>query len=108
MECFERNTSIEVRTVNFFIKKEKLKIFEKLFNKYSSDDFDLYTKKEVIESKLFGPGKENPKFRAALGDYLAIAKTNKALIYGGDYALKSHHAGYTEDEILIPLIVIKS
>jgi hypothetical protein len=40
------------------------------------------------------------------GDYLAIAKKDKAIIYGGAEALKSQHAGYTEDEILVPLIVI--
>ena len=38
---------------------------------------------------------ENEVFRDILGDYLAIAKTNKTLLYGGPEALKSQHAGYT-------------
>lgn len=63
---------------------------------------------DVIESKLFGDGKENEIFRDALGDFLAIAKTNKTLLYSGSKVLKSQHAGYTDDEILVPLIVIKT
>ena len=107
-ECLLRNTSLEPRAVNFFIKQEKKDEFEKLFNKYFSNDFDLYKKDEVIESKLFGDGKENEIFRDALGDFLAIAKTNKTLLYEGSEQLKSQHAGYTDDEILVPLIVIKT
>ena len=106
-ECLLRNTSLEPRAINFFIKPEKKEIFVKLFNKYFSNDFDLYPKEEVINSKLFGDGIENKIFRDALGDYLAIAKSNKTLLYEGSEVFKSHHAGYTDDEILVPLIVIK-
>ena len=61
---------------------------------------------DVIESKLFGDGLENEIFKDALGDYLAIAKTDKTLLYTGNEILKSHHAGYTDDEVLVPLIVV--
>ncbi|MBO4245325.1 MAG: alkaline phosphatase family protein [Bacilli bacterium] len=107
-ECLLRNTSIEVRAVNFFIKPDKKEMFEALFNKYFGNDFDLYSKEDVINSKLFGDGQENEIFSDALGDYLAIAKTDKTLLYNGDEVLKSQHAGYTDDEILVPLIVIKT
>lgn len=72
------------------------------------EDFDLYTKEEIIESKLFGDGNKNVIFRDALGYYLAITKTNNTIIEEPSDALKSQHAGYTDDEILIPLIVIKT
>ena len=107
-ECLLRNTSLEPRAVNFFIKESKKEIFKELFNKYFKDDFDLYPKDEVIESKLFGDGEENEIFRDALGDYLAIAKSNKTLLYTGSEVLVSQHAGYTDDEIYVPLIVIKT
>lgn len=107
-ECLLRNTSLEPRAVNFFIKPDKKLTFETLFNKYFSTDFDLYPMEEVITSKLFGDGKENPIFKDVLGDYLAIAKSNKALLYTGGEELVSHHAGYTDDEILVPLIMIKT
>lgn len=107
-ECLLRNTSIEPRAVNFFIKPGKKEKFAELFTQYFGEDFDLYSKNEVIESKLFGDGVENETFRDALGDYLAIAKTDKTLMYIGDTAFKSQHAGYTDDEILVPLIVIET
>lgn len=108
VDCLAQNTSIEPRAVNFFIKKNKKHKFEVLFNKYFSNDFDLYNKEDVINSNLFGEGKENEIFRDVLGDYLAIAKTNKTLLYGGSEILKSQHAGYTDDEIYVPLIVINT
>lgn len=108
VECVGKNTSIEPRAVNFFIKENKRQEFEVLFNKYFGEDFDLYTKEDVINSNLFGDGKENEIFRDILGDYLAIAKTNKTLLYGGSEILKSQHAGYTDDEIYVPLIVINT
>ena len=107
-ECLLRNTSLEPRAINFFIKPEKREVFVKLFNKYFSDDFDLYEMDDVIKSKLFGDGEENEIFRDALGDYLAIGKTDKTLLYVGSEELLSQHAGYTDDEILVPLIVVRT
>lgn len=107
-DCLLRNTSIEPRAVNFFIKPDKKDEFVRLFNKYFGNDFDLYPMDEVIDAKLFGDGVENEIFRDALGDFLAIGKTDKTLLYDGDATLKSQHAGYTDDEILVPLIMIKT
>lgn len=107
VDCLKRNTSFEPRNINFFIKDDKKEEFVRLFNKYFGEDFDLYPRDEVIEAKLFGDGEENSIYRDALGDYLAIAKTNKAIIYGGSTPLVSQHAGYTDDEIFVPLILIK-
>ena len=59
-----------------------------------------------VNTKLFGDGEENEIFRDSLGDYLAIGKTDKAILYVGNEVLKSQHAGYTDDEIIVPLIVI--
>ncbi|MCF0260494.1 MAG: hypothetical protein HUJ54_11610 [Erysipelotrichaceae bacterium] len=89
--------------MNFFVKEKRKQKFEALFCKYFSEDFDLYSKDEVIESGLFGEGEENEIFRDALEDYLAAAKTNKTLMTGFS-PFKSHHAGMTEDELLVPLI----
>ena len=107
VECLKRNTSIEPRAVNFFIKEEKKEEFVYLFNKYFSEWFDLYPMDDVINSRLFGDGEENKVYRDILGDYLAIAKSNKSIIYGGSTPLVSQHAGYTDDEIYVPLVLIK-
>ena len=107
-KCLLRNTSLEPRAINFFIKPNKKKIFVELFNKYFSNDFDLYSMDDVIKSKLFGDGEENEIFRDALGDFLAIGKTNKTLLYNGGEILKSQHAGNTDDEIKVPLVLVKT
>ena len=106
LDCLKRNTSIEQRAVNFFVKDDRKEEFCALFNKNFGEYFDLYTTSEVLESKLFGDGKENLIFRDLLGDYLAIAKSNKTLLNVGDNELYSQHAGYVDDEIYIPLIVV--
>lgn len=106
--CLKRNTSLEPRATNFFIKEDKKDKFIKLFNENFSNDFDLYTKDDVIKSKLFGDGEENKIFRDSLGDFISIAKGNKTLTYNGDALLKSTHAGYNDDEIYVPLIAIET
>ena len=63
LKCLKRDPSIEPRATAFFVKDGMKSNFENLFNKYFKDYFDLYTKKDVIDSKLFGDGEENPKFR---------------------------------------------
>ena len=107
-ECLLRNTSLEPRAVNFFIKPDKKEVFVQLFNKHFGDDFNLYDMQDVIDSKLFGDGEENEIYRDALGDYLAIAKTDKAILHTGGMVFESQHAGYTDDEIYVPLVVTKT
>lgn len=107
MKLLERTTSIEQRAVSFKIKKNYKDKFVEKFNKNFGKDFKLYSKSEVIENHLFGYGEENELFRDAIGDFIAIAEnSNKCIITDGDKVLKSQHAGYSDDEIYVPLIVI--
>ena len=103
----KHDISIEGRACAFFIKEGKTQEFEQLFNKYFKDDFILYTKEEVIKNKLFGKGRENKYFKDSLGDYLAVAISNKYFRYNeNSVKYTSMHAGLTEDEMLVPLIII--
>ena len=107
MEMLDRTTSLEQRAVSFKIKKEYKEQFMKEFNRNFDKDFKLYCSQEIIRSHLFGYGDENELFRDAIGDFIAIAEnSNKCIITDGDEILKSQHAGYSDDEIYIPLIVI--
>ena len=105
-----RETSLETRAVNFFVKEGMIKAFQQEFKKqFSEDDFILSTKREVIDRRLFGDGTPNAKFDSCLGDFLVIAVSDASIV--DDYnapslGLKSHHAGLTENEVLIPLIII--
>ena len=105
LNMLERTTSIEQRAVSFKIKKEYQEQFPKLFNQLFGEYFKLYNKQDIIDSRLFGDGVQNELFVSAIGDYLAIAYSNKCIVTDGDEVLVSNHAGYTDDEIYIPLIV---
>jgi predicted AlkP superfamily pyrophosphatase or phosphodiesterase len=107
-ETLIRETSIEPRATNFFVQEDKKDIFEREFNKYFKNDFILLKKEEVIDKQLFGNGNENIRFKSCLGDYLAIAISNKCIVDKIDpNPLKGMHAGSTEDEVLVPLIIIE-
>jgi predicted AlkP superfamily pyrophosphatase or phosphodiesterase len=108
LETLIRETSIEPRATTFFVKQDKKDIFVREFNKYFKNDFILLKKDEVIDKQLFGEGKENIRFNSCLGDYLAVAISNKCIVDKIDPdPLKGMHAGITEDEILVPLIIIE-
>ncbi|HPW53747.1 MAG TPA: alkaline phosphatase family protein [Erysipelotrichaceae bacterium] len=103
----ERTTSIEQRAVSFKIKEGRHSLFVERFNHHFSEYFSLYSKEEIIEAEIFGPGKIHENFQYAIGDFIAIAeKGNKCLLTEGDFPMFSHHAGYTDEEIYVPLIII--
>lgn len=105
----KQDISIEGRACNFFIKEEEKAKFEQLFNQYFANDFILYNKDEVIKKNIFGIGSSHARFKDSLGDYLAIATSNKYFRYNeNSLNFKSMHAGITEDEVLIPLIIYQS
>lgn len=104
-DCLRGIPFSEARAMFFRVNPGRDTEFETLFERHFGDDFMLIGKDEVIRSQLFGDGNENPIFRECLGDYLAIATGDKALVRPFDKRRKSHHAGYTDEEIFVPLIV---
>lgn len=98
---------VEGRMCAFKVKEGMYDTFEKLFNKYFGNEFVLKSKKEIIDEQLFGTGEEHKLFRESLGDYFGLAISNKFFKYSVNSTdLVSMHAGFTEDEMRIPLIVI--
>ena len=109
MECLLRLPSIEPRALNLFVKKEKREQFEEEFHKEFGDKFLLLTKEQVLKENLFGTGAEHKFLREMLGDYLAIAAGDLS-IYNSKEEAEFYigvHAGLTEEEMIIPLIVIE-
>lgn len=108
LSMLERPISLEPRAAAFYIKREYTDVFPEEFHKiFGYDDFLLLSRKEVIERKLFGPGKMHPKFEELTGDYIAIAVKDKGIVYSNaSKQFVSHHAGLTENEMIIPLIAV--
>ena len=103
-----RRTSIESRCVNFFIKEGMHADFEVEFKKNFGNYFILYTKQEVKQQQLFGPGSPHKKFDSLLGDYLAVATSDKSMMdHRFPNPLRGIHAGLLEDETVVPLILVE-
>ena len=97
--------SFEKRTPAFFVKEGKQEEFAKLFKKYYGEHFELMSKQEALDSKIFGEGKVHPKAASFLGDYIATS-TGKYCLYASKEMkhldiFKGHHAGNTIEEMLI-------
>ncbi len=96
------DASLDARAAFFRIKdfQNNAKTFETLFQKYYGNDFILYKKEEILEKKIFGLGTPHPLFENFLGDYLAIAKTNKRIVCPKKKfePMIGAHSGGTEEE----------
>ena len=78
--------------------------FWKKIKKIIKDDFLFLDKEEIIKSKKFGTGIENPLFKDGKQ---TIATNDKAIRYSDKHSkFKSAHAGITEDEVYVPLVMV--
>lgn len=99
---------LEPRCPAFYLKEEKKEEFLSLSKKYYADDFDIYTKEEVLKNRIFGDVKEeneHPTFRYGIGGVLWIAKGPVSLYQPNVFPLKSAHAGGTKQEMDITVSV---
>lgn len=107
LNTLRNDISIESRACAFFVKKDKIEEFKRIFNDKFSKDFVLYSKDEIIDKKIFGDGEENKYFRDAIGDFIAWGISDKYFRSNRNCKqFKSQHAGITNDELIIPLIIV--
>ena len=99
----------EKRSTQFFVKPEYVAEFKKMFLELYGNHFELLSKQEMLDQKIFGEGKPHPLFDDMLGDYIAISKDEYTLVASKQFKrleyLKGTHAGITEDEMLIDVSV---
>lgn len=98
--------SIEARTTAFKIKDGKALEFENLFNQYFKDHFKLYKASEFVKEGFLGDDYSNAS--EFLLDYVSVATSNYYFDYTkGDIVMKAVHAGFTKEEMMVPLVLIK-
>lgn len=105
--------SIDFGTASYYVKTEFEKEFVKEFEKEFKDKMFLFKTKEFIDNRLFGEGNMNKYSFENLGEYISLCKTGTYLINSPDISsylgkIKGNHSGLTEDEMIIPLIVINT
>jgi hypothetical protein len=110
MNCLVRQPSFEPRTLNLFVRDECREEFPEIFRKYFGDSFILLTREEVLSGKLFGIGKDHDSLEQMIGDYVALAVSDRSIFNTHIEAqeMPGGHAGMTKEEITIPLIVIET
>ena len=97
MQLLRKNTYMDIG---------KIQIATEFYYNFKNE-FLLLSKREVIENNIFGVGKMHPKFEEFIGDFLAIAISDKGIVYSQDSnQFISNHAGITEKEMKIPVIAI--
>lgn len=110
-DLLKRPPSLESRFITFSIKEGKQEEFKKLFELHFGKDFVLYSKQEFLESEILGTGVQHAFVNETLGDFLVIATGRRSLHYTtGERPLKQfkgEHAGFTPEEMIVPLIVIR-
>lgn len=113
MECLIMPPTIETRAATFFVKPHRRAQFEKAFNDRFGESFVLYTRQQALDMKLFGWGEAHPKVDDFLGDYIACAVGDEYIEYAvlnqpEENRFVGAHAGLTEEEMLVPVIALRT
>lgn len=107
--CLKRVPSIDSRTPSFFVKEGRKDEFKEKFEQYFHDKFILLTHEEIMQSNIFGSGPKHPLFESMIGDFVAIAIRHYYFSYSPNgHHFLGHHAGLTNDELEIPLIILQN
>ena len=109
LSCLVMPPMIEGRAAAFYVKSHKRPSFERAFAERFGNEFLLLTREDVTRIGLFGRGQAHPKFDDFIGDYVACAVGNTHITYQvpgiEGHTLIGMHAGLTEDEMLVPVIL---
>lgn len=105
MSMLDKKPSMEARATSFFVKPDLKETFEVYFNQTYRKYFKLYKREDVFKEALLGFGKKHALIDQCVGDYLAVATGNRYFQFIEKKPFKGHHAGLTENEMLVPLII---
>ena len=101
----------DARVLEFHLRPDARERFEEDFRFAFGRHFYLLTTAEVEELGLLGPDPLAPRTRQRLGDFMAISRGPAVLGFQPSKASRealqqrSHHAGLTPAEMLVPLVV---
>ncbi len=113
-ECLTLPLCGEKRVAYCYVHPSKAKEFEKYVKTKLKKYCYLFKSQDLIKRNYFGLFEPNPKLFDRVGDYILILKKNYIL---SDSITKNkkkkrphigHHAGVSKDEMLVPLIVIRT
>ncbi len=110
-KMLNRRPSNDSRCITFSVKEEYKACFMDTFRSLFGYAYDIYPAQELIKQEFFGQKEDIPSTRTKdfLADFVAIATKNYYFNYKGEdnMVFKSHHAGITADEMLVPVIIFR-
>ncbi len=111
-KMLNRNPANDSRAITFSVKEEYKEQFKFLFEKLFGYAYQLYDSSELIQKGFFGNpnGEISPRAFDFLADYIAVATKDYYFNYKNEQSpiMKSHHAGMTKDEMIVPWIIYQS
>lgn len=112
LDCLILPPSLEPRVLSFWVKEDRKKDFEKLFNKNFKKDFMLLTKKEFLDKHFLGYGNKHKKIDDFIGNYIALSISDAVIVIDTflnrkGNTKKSTHCGLSKEEMEVPMIVIE-
>jgi predicted AlkP superfamily pyrophosphatase or phosphodiesterase len=107
----KRSFAFEPRAATFFVKPGQQDYFKKLFKRYYGPHFLLLTKAEALMNQIYGLGNHHPRVHDFIGDFIAISQSKYAFTHGTmedqmPNKMKAHHAGITQQEMKIDVMVM--
>jgi predicted AlkP superfamily pyrophosphatase or phosphodiesterase len=82
------------------------KSFKNYYEKHMKEYFEMFTKEEIMQKHFFGV-EDKTDHERFFGNYFLLAKDKYSISYHEEevHLHIGHHAGMTEEEMMIPLIV---
>ena len=103
----------ESRFCSFFVKEHMKRQFEERFHSLFDDDFLLLERGAFLSKGLLGTGNAHPKVDDFIGNYAAIATGRRGIHFNPKHnpdranRFVANHAGLTDHEMEVPLIVLE-
>ncbi|MHA1904761.1 MAG: alkaline phosphatase family protein [Candidatus Thorarchaeota archaeon] len=100
----------DTRAAYCYVRASEVEHFERYISENLDHACSMRKSKDLISENWFGLFEPNPKLFNRVGDYTLFLKEKHAMLntYPGLESpnLVGHHGGTTEDEMLVPLVVI--
>jgi len=101
----------EQRVAYCYVHADKVHAFEDYVRNELGEQATLFDSRSLIDQGWFGLGEAHPRLAARVGDYVLVMRdraTIKDWMEGEKrYRLLGVHGGVTEEEMLVPLIVVQ-
>lgn len=107
MDTLEGPPSVEPRALCCRVRPDRENAFQAALHRATGGSYTVYTRQEVQEGALFGPGPCHPRFAGMLGTHLAVARTALTLFPTRSYqaSMVAGHGGMTSQELTVPLVL---